>query len=219
MTGRNRKSSNFESDERIVQNPAFDHKAISAVRLPELAVGLFIVAASIGGAVFWQRSVESGTAVLVTSRDIARGDVLSEADVSEVIVKTTGDISLIRASAASQILGRRVTADLRTGTPLIPAFLTQIGSIGPFDGLVGLIVRLSSAPLELAPGDAVRIFTIMSTLEGELDVNEVPGPLIIWDVSTPDPLSNERAVTVKSPLESIPQLVGREEIHVVKVQS
>lgn len=193
------------------------HRTISAVRIPELTVGLFIVAASIGGAVFWQRSVESGTAVLVTSRDVDRGDVLTENDISEVIVKTTGDIALIRSSATPQVVGRRVTADLSRGTPLTPGFLSQFVGIGPLDGLVGLTVRLSSAPVELAAGDVVRVFTIDSTLEGELTVDEVPGPLFVWDVSTPDPLSSERAVTVKSPLQSIPRLVGREEIHLVKV--
>jgi hypothetical protein len=189
----------------------------STIRVPELAVGLFIVAASIGGAVFWQRSVEAGTAVLVTSRDITRGEVLSAVDLSEVVVTASADIALIRSSAAEQVVGRRVTADLRGGTPLIPAFLSSTGSVGPLDGLVGLMVRLSSAPVELAAGDFVRIFTVEMTLEGETRIEEVPGPLEIWEVSTPDPLSSERAITVKSPLESIPKLVGREHIHLVKV--
>lgn len=189
----------------------------STIRVPELAVGLFIVAASIGGAVFWQRSVEAGTAVLVTSRDITRGEVLSAVDLSEVVVTASADIALIRSSAAEQVVGRRVTADLRGGTPLIPAFLSSTGSVGPLDGLVGLMVRLSSAPVELAAGDFVRIFTVETTLEGESRIEEVPGPLEIWEVSTPDPLSSERAITVKSPLESIPKLVGREHIHLVKV--
>jgi hypothetical protein len=63
----------------------------------------------------------------------------------------------------------------------------------------------------------VRIFTVETTLEGETKIDEVPGPLEIWEVSTPDPMSSERAITVKAPLESIPRLVGREEIHLVKV--
>lgn len=209
--------------ERLEEGPAdrsrFEHRSMSAVRIPELAVGLFIVAASIGGAVFWQRSVESGTSVLVISRDIVRGHVLTEGDMSEVIVKTTGDMSLIRSSAAPQVVGRRVTADLRTGTPLIPAFLSQVGLVGSLDGLVGLTLGPSSAPMELAPGDAVRIFTVVSTLEGDTIVDEVPGPLLVWDVSSPDPLSSERAMTLKAPLQSIPQLVGHEDVHVVKVQS
>lgn len=189
----------------------------SAVRLPELAVGIFIVAASIGGAVFWQRSVEAGTPVLVTARDVARGEVLTTVDLAEIIVTSSADIALIRSSASDQVVGRRVTTDLRRGTPLVPAFLTSTGIVGPLDGLVGLTVGSSSAPDELAAGDQVRIFTVESSLDGEMVVAEVPGPLEIWDVSIPDPLSSERAVTVKSPLDSIPRLVGREEIHLVKV--
>ena len=194
-----------------------DRRSISDVRVPELAVGLFIIAASIAGAVFWQRSVESGTSVLVTSRDLVRGAVLSESDLTEVIVKTTGEIALIRSSATPQVLGRRVTSDLKSGTPLIPAFLTQTGIVGPSDGLVGLTVPLSSAPVELAAGDTVRVFTIESTIDGETVVDEVPGPLYVWEVSTPDPLSNERAVTVQNPLESVSLLVGHDDIHLVKV--
>lgn len=188
-----------------------------AVRIPELAVGLFIVAASIGGAIVWQRSVEAGTAVLVTSRDLARGEVLDDGDLSQVVLTTTSDIALIRASAAQQVVGRRVTVDLVRDTPLTPAFLTVTGSIGPLEGLVGLTVALSSAPAELSAGDVVRVFTIVVSDIGESVVSEVPGPIEIWEVSTPDPLSSERAVTVKSPLESIPLLVGTNEIHLVKV--
>ena len=216
-TGRGRELDELDSGSQFVQQRESTGLSPSTIRVPELAVGLFIVAASIGGAVFWQRSVEAGTAVLVTSRDITRGEVLSAVDLTEVVVTASADIALIRSSAAEQVLGRRVTADLRGGTPLIPAFLSSTGSVGPLDGLVGLMVRLSSAPVELAAGDFVRIFTVETTLEGESRIEEVPGPLEIWEVSTPDPLSSERAITVKSPLESIPKLVGREHIHLVKV--
>ena len=188
-----------------------------AVRVPELAVGVFIVAASIGGAIFWQRSVEAGTAVLVTSRDLVRGEVLSDADVSQVILTTTSDIALIRASAAAQVLGRRVTVDLARDTPLTPALLSSTGVIGAFDGLVGLTVALSSAPGELAAGDAVRVFTVDLTATGDSVVTEVPGPIEIWEVSSPDPLSSDRAITVKAPLDSITRLVGSDEVHLVKV--
>lgn len=216
-SGRGRKSDELDSGSQFVQQRESTGLSASTIRVPELAVGLFIVAASIGGAVFWQRSVEAGTAVLVTSRDITRGEVLSAVDLSEVVVTASADIALIRSSAAEQVVGRRVTADLRGGTPLIPAFLSSTGSVGPLDGLVGLMVRLSSAPVELAAGDFVRIFTVETTLEGESRIEEVPGPLEIWEVSTPDPLSSERAITVKSLLESIPKLVGRENVHLVKV--
>lgn len=190
---------------------------VTAVRFPELAVGVFIVAASIGGAVFWQRSVEAGTAVLVAARDVARGEVLGTVDLAEIVVTSSADIALIRSSASEQVVGRRVTADLSRGTPLVPAFLTSTGIVGPLDGLIGLTVGSSSAPDEIAAGDQVRIFTVESTLEDEVVVAEVPGPIEIWDVSTPDPMSSERAVTVKMPLDSIPRLIGREEIHLVKV--
>lgn len=216
-TGRSRQSNELDSGSHLAPQQDSARLDVSTVRVPELAIGLFIVAASIGGAVFWQRSVEAGTAVLVTSRDIGRGEVLSAVDLAEIVVTASADIALIRSSSAEQVVGRRVTADLRSGTPLIPAFLITTGEVGPLDGLVGLTVRLSSAPLELAAGDFVRIFTAETTLEGERKVEEVPGPLEIWEVSTPDPLSSERAITVKSPLESIPRLVGREEIHLVKV--
>ncbi len=216
-TGRRRQLDELDSGSHVAPQRDSVRLGVSTVRVPELAVGLFIVAASIGGAVFWQRSVEAGTAVLVTSRDIGRGEVLSAVDLSEIVVTASADIALIRSSSAGQVVGRRVTADLRSGTPLIPAFLTTTGNVGPLDGLVGLTVRLSAAPVELAAGDLVRIFTVETTPEGEMKIDEVPGPLEIWEVSTPDPLSSERAITVKSPLESIPRLVGREEIHLVKV--
>lgn len=189
----------------------------ASVRVPELAVGVFIVAASIAGAIFWQRSVEAGTAVLVTSRDLRRGEILDDGDLSQVILTTTGEIALIRASAVSQVIGRRVTVDLGRDTPLTPALLTSTDTLGLLEGLVGITVALSSAPIDLAAGDGVRVFTADLTVTGESIVNEVPGPIEIWEVSTPDPLSSERAITLKAPLDSISQLVGSIDIHLVKV--
>ena len=119
----------------------------AAVRIPELAVGSFIVAASIAGAFLWQRSVESGTAVLVTARDVLRGEVLTESDVSRIVLTTTGDIALIRASAATQVVGARVTADLRRGTPLTPDLLASTRVIGPLEGLVGFTITPAGAPV------------------------------------------------------------------------
>jgi hypothetical protein len=189
----------------------------ASVRVPELAVGAFIVAASIAGAIVWQRSVEAGTAVLVTSRDLARGEILDDADLSQVILTTTADISLIRASAMSQVVGRRVTVDVERDTPLTPALLTSTAAMSSLDGLVGVMVAPSSGPTELAAGDAVRVFTKELEVTGETLVSEVPGPIEIWEVSTPDPLSSERAITLKVPLDSTTVLVGADEVHLVKV--
>lgn len=204
-------------DGRSTDHDHGESTTISPVRLPELAVGIFIVAASIGGAVFWQRSVEAGTAVLVVARDVRRGDVLTRNDLAEVVLTSSADIALIRSSAVNEVVGRRVTADVKSGTPLVPAFLTTTGILGTLDGLVGLTVQPSSAPVDLVSGDVVRIFTVEETLDGETRVDEVPGPLEVWNVDEIDPLSSERAITVRLPLESIPSLVGRERIHFVKV--
>lgn len=190
---------------------------VGSVRLPELAVGLFIVAASIAGAILWQRSVENGTAVLVTARDLSRGDVVDESDLDRVVLTTTGDIALIRATSVDQVVGRRVTADLMRGTPLAPDFLVSTRALGVLDGLAGLTVAPSSAPAELAAGDAVRVFVMRSNVEGDTVVEEVTGPIEVWEVSMPDPSSNERAVTVRCPLASIPSIVGAVQIHLVKV--
>ncbi len=197
---------------------AKEHGGSASVRVPELAVGLFIVAASIGGALLWQRSVESGTSVLVLTRDVRRGDVLSRTDLSQVILTTTGNIALIRAAAVDQVIGRRVTVDVLRDTPLTPAILTQTAILGPLEGLVGFTVSVATAPVELAAGDSVRVFTAAPSVDGGLVVQEVPGPIRIWNVSTPDPLSSERAITVQSPAESIPSFVAAEKIHLVKVE-
>lgn len=188
-----------------------------SVRVPELAVGIFIVAASVIGALVWQRSVEKGTPVLVTSHSIPRGHVLSSADLSTVVVTSTADIAIIRSSSTAQVVGMTSTVDLMAGTPLTPAVLSSLAVLGPLEGLVGLTVTLARAPGELSRGDFVRVYSVDSTGDGGSDVREIPSLVQIWDVSTPDPLSNERSVTVRVPLEAIGSLVGRDEIHLVKV--
>lgn len=187
------------------------------VRVPELAVGVLIVTSCVLGALLWQRSTERGAAVLVAGRDLRRGQVLTDADLSAIVVSSKQPLLLLRASAAEQILGMRVLVDLPAGTPINP---TQVSEVEPVDarhGLVGIMVTAAEAPLDLIAGDPVRIVVVDSEVDGTRRVETLGTMATVWEITDPNELDGRRSVTLRLPLDAVALPAGHEELHLVKV--
>lgn len=189
----------------------------SRVRIPELAVGVLIVTGCVLGALLWQRSTERGTAVLVAGRDLRRGQVLTDSDLSAVVVSSDQPLLLLRASAAEQVLGMRVLVDIPTGAPINP---TQVSEVEPVDarhGLVGITVTAAEAPLDLMAGDSVRLVVVDSEVDGTRRVEILETMAVVWEITDPNELDGGRSVTLRLPLDAVALPAGHEELHLVKV--
>lgn len=192
-------------------------KPAPRVRIPELAVGVLIVAGCVLGALVWQRSTERGTAILVAGRDLRRGQVLSEEDLSAVVITSDRPISLLRVSSASEIVGMRLKADLPIGTPLTPTHVADVEPIDSRDGLVGIAVNNAEAPLDLTAGDVVRLVTVDDDIDGSRIVEVVDLIATVWEISAPDDIEGRRSVTLRLPVDAVVALLGHDEVHLVKV--
>lgn len=187
------------------------------IRIPELAVGVLIVTGCVLGALLWQRSVERGTAVLVAGRDLRRGQVLTEADLSAVVVSSSQPVLLLRSSAAAEVLGMRVLVDLPSGTPINP---TQVSEVEPVDarhGLVGVTVTAAEAPLDLMAGDSVQLVAVNVGVDGTRRVEPLSSSATVWEITTPDDVEGRRSVTLRLPISEVALPVGHDELHLVKV--
>jgi hypothetical protein len=201
---------------RNVAGPKID-KPSPRVRIPELAVGVVIVAGCVLGALVWQRSTERGMAVLVAGRDLRRGQVLTEEDLSAALITSDRPLSLLRVSSASEIVGMRLKADLPIGTPLTPTHVADVEPIDVRYGLVGITVSNAEAPLDLMAGDAVRLVTVDDDMDGSRIVEVVDLIATVWEISIPDDIEGRRSVTLRVPIDAVIAPLGHDEVHLVKV--
>lgn len=187
------------------------------VRVPELAVGVLIVTGCVLGALLWQRSIERGTAVLVAGRDLQRGQVVSESDLSAVMISSDRTLVLLRATTAEQVVGMRVLVDIPAGTPLNP---TQVSEIEPVDSrhaLMGVTVTAREAPLDLAAGDTVQMVVMTTEVDGNRRADVLEKTAVVWAITSPDEIDGGRSVTLRLPIDAMAVSVGHDVLHLIKV--
>lgn len=189
------------------------------IRIPELAIGVLIVAACVLGALMWQRSMEKGTAVLIAGQDLERGQIITEDDLSAVVVSSDRPLRLLRSTAAPQVIGMRVLVDVPSGTPINS---TQIADVEPVDarhGLVGITVTSDKAPLDLMAGDSVQVVSVDDSVDGTRRVEILDMVATIWATTAVEDVNDQRAVTLRVPIAASSLIQGHDELHLVKVGS
>ena len=187
------------------------------VRIPEFAIGLLIVSICIIGAFMWQNSGAEGTQVLVTSRALKRGHEIQASDLSTITLTSSDDIALLATSSAPNIVGMRLTTDIAAGSPLIPSQLISVEPLSAIEGLAGITVTKSQAPANLAAGDKVQVIAVDSQSDGSNLTTPISTNVQVWEISEPDELSGDRSVTLRVAITSANELVGHDELHLVKV--
>jgi hypothetical protein len=128
-------------------------------RLPELVLGIFLVAGCALGAVLLAASGRERTPVLALSHDMSRGDVLEPGDFETVYVGSDSAIAYLRSGDDEQVVGRAALTDLEAGT-LVTAdqFAPQTDVLSAGDGAVGLALEAHEMPsVGLVPGDLVTV--------------------------------------------------------------
>lgn len=187
------------------------------VRIPEFAIGLLIVCVCIIGAFMWQNSGAEGTQVLVTSRTLKRGHEIQATDLSTITLTSSDDIALLSTGAATDIIGMRLTTDVIAGSPLAPSQLITVEPLASTEGLAGITVTKSQAPANLAAGDNVQVIAVDSQSDGSNLTTPISTNVQVWEISEPDELSGDRSVTLRVAITSASELIGHDELHLVKV--
>jgi hypothetical protein len=127
-------------------------------RIPELALGVLLVAGCALAAVAWQTLSDPSRAVLAVRNDIDRGDIITAADLQAVEIATDDQVNLIPSGRAESMVGRIAQVDLVAGTLLTTAMAADVAAIGDGQALVGLAVERGSLPSSsLRPGSRVDV--------------------------------------------------------------
>jgi len=193
-------------------------KSTNGIRVPELAIGLAIVIACVLGALVWGGRASAGDhRVLVASRDLTRGEVITEDDLGIVEISASEDLAVIDASLAAQVVGLRAVTDVSAGAPLTEGQLGRRPMLASGEGLVGIVVTSAQAPAELAPGDVVDVVAVSRESDGGASRDRVAESMEVWAVTEADPMTGDRSVSLRIDRGTAPDIVGHDEIHLVKV--
>jgi hypothetical protein len=143
-------------------------------RLPELALGLLLVAGGSLGALLLVVGSRERTPILALSHDISRGDVVSEADLATVYIGSDSSIAHLDAGDEVDVVGRAAVVDMASGTVITPdQFAEPVEVVEPGTATVGLSLEAGQLPsLHLAPGDRVAVMVGADVASGR-DAGEV----------------------------------------------
>ena len=158
----------------LVEGTPFDLGAASGVRsrsrVPELLIGTLMVAVfALAGA--WFHSTSTARIGYVALRqDVARGEVIEQADLTVYELATDAPIQAIRASDAGRVVGMVARADLGVGTLVSDDLVAGTVGIPQGSGVVGLDLAPGESPSRaLRAGDRVRVVLLPDGGGGSTD--------------------------------------------------
>jgi len=130
-------------------------------RVPEITVGLFLVALfALGGTWFYANSTDRD-AVLSLRNPVERGQVITVDDLQVVQINTDDALNVLPREQSGAVVGRIALHDLSAGTLVTPDQVAQSAAIVPGEGIVGLALDPGEYPsLSMRPGDIVRVVEV-----------------------------------------------------------
>jgi Flp pilus assembly protein CpaB len=128
-------------------------------RLPELVLGIFLVAGCALAALLLAASGRERTPVLALSRDVTRGEEIAADDLRIVYVGADSDIAYLPEGQEDDVVGKAALSDLPSGTLITPGQVAERSAVLELgDGIVGVRLELGQMPTtNLAPGDRVNV--------------------------------------------------------------
>ncbi len=128
------------------------------VQVPQLAIGVLLVALSALVVVVLVSRAAARDPVLALAQDVERGQVVSSADFRVVYLGTDDQVATVAADEMATLVGLTAVVDLEEGTIVSPGYLAARPALEPGEGLVGLALSPGEYPtLRLAPGDMVDV--------------------------------------------------------------
>lgn len=129
------------------------------VRVPELVVGILLVAGCALGVLVWHISATTTREALVLARPVGRGQLLTAADFAPAPVAGSG-VVLVPYADRTRFEGRFAATDLAAGTPLADSLALAATPLPAGEALIGRRLAPGLFPSGLAAGDAVVVVLV-----------------------------------------------------------
>lgn len=117
---------------------------------------LLVVGSALVFATIWARA-GSESRVLVLTRSVDAGHVLTSSDLRSANVSTGQGLATVLATSESSVVGRTTAVPLTAGSLLSPDALGSGRALRSGEAMVGLALKPGTFPSSLAPGDHVRV--------------------------------------------------------------
>jgi flagella basal body P-ring formation protein FlgA len=185
-------------------------------RLPEVVLGVLLVAGCALGAVLWQRHADTTRTIVVARRAIARGEVITAADLrgAQIAGETA---AMVAASEASSLLGQVALVDIAESSPMTASIVTDERSLAADEALTSMALEPGQVPPDLAAGDHVRVVTTASETSGKVITVMLEADAVVWAVDTAqDGIST--IVTVRGPLSLATDVASAASLRLARVE-
>lgn len=150
-------------------------------RLPELVLGILLIAGCALAAVLLAVGGRSRTPAVALSGDLQRGHVIERSDLTTVQIGTDGDVSYLRAADLETLVGQVALTDLPGGSLVTPDMFGDPAEVlSPGDGRVGVVAGIDQMPsLGLAVGDEV---SVVAKPQGSGEPATIAGQAVVVDI-------------------------------------
>lgn len=156
--------------------------AASQRRFSWVFLGIFLIAGSILGFVFWTASQNDRVPVLVAGTDIEAGAVIERADVKLAAVSADAGVDLLTREDQDLVVGGRARVHIPIDTPLLAQMTVAEGSIPEGFDVVGATLRAGEYPASsLNLGDEVFLLQIEADGVERQEAEEL-GSATIWAI-------------------------------------
>lgn len=198
------------------------------VRLPEVIVGVLLVAGSALAAMVWHSSNSTTTPALVLAIDVERGHVFEQADFAAAEVKSTG-VRLRKFEDRADLIGRIAAVDLQAADPVTDAVAVTLLPIGPDKALVSRRLEAGQFPDSITPGSTVRVVIVnpvetTDTPTSAADANPAvaapaatPALAKVEDVRPGESAADTVIITLQLPNATADSVASAKEIRLVQV--
>lgn len=156
--------------------------------------------------VFGVAAVRSGhrEAVLVLSRTVPAGSVITNDDIRVAHIASDGNIKPILATHKNDAVGHTASVTLLSGTLLSASQLESTGALKATDSIVGVALKAGRFPPNLAVGSTVRV--VQSDTSGNQTLVD---RATVTSIGSPDANNgNASVVSLRLPVDNANAVVG-----------
>ena len=170
-------------------------------RVPDMAVGIALIALGVIGSMTVYRSASATVSVVGVVRDVDRGQVIEASDLQAIRISPETAQYFVDASNAGSLLGKSLTVSVKGGTPLSESMVSSASPLGLDEALTSAAVPTGNIPANLAVNDKVRL-----VLTPDATITNASPPLLFDEVVTisaieqSDELNSAVIVTFRGPL-------------------
>ncbi len=149
-------------------------------RVPEIALGVLLVAGCALAALAWQTIADPSRSVLAVSANVSRGDVISANNLQVVEIASNDIINVIPAEQSGTVIGQIAQVDLSPGTLLTANMVADVVSVEPGQALVGMTVPRGALPSStLRIGSPVDVIVTPSNSNDESFATDAASAILV----------------------------------------